>query len=82
MSLAIELIMSGLLLTMVTIIHGTGIRTITAAAASLRSAGTELVLCGLRPVVQTGFDIAGPFADLAFEPSTDAAVSRLLERHP
>jgi anti-anti-sigma regulatory factor len=60
-------------------INGTGIRLLAAAAADLRTADTELVICGLQPVVQTSPDIAGPIAHLTIEQSVDAAMSRLIQ---
>ena len=58
-------------------VNGAGVQALAAAATALRAAGSELIACGLRPVVRTSFDIAGPIPDLTIEPSVDAAVRRL-----
>ena len=59
-------------------INGTGLRLLTAAAADLAGADGELVVCGLRPALQTIFDMAAPIPHLTIESSADAASRRLL----
>ena len=59
-------------------INGTGLRLLTAAAAELAAANNELVVCGLRPGLQTIFDMAAPIPHLTIESSADVASRRLL----
>ena len=59
-------------------INSVGLRVLEAAAARLHAAHCELVVCGLRPIVRTAFELAGSIAHLTIEPSRDAAVRRLL----
>lgn len=59
-------------------INGAGLRVFQTAAARLAGATCELVVCGLRPAVQTAFDLAGEIPHLSVEPDRNAAVRRLL----
>ncbi len=59
-------------------INGNGLRLLTAAAAELAAANGELVVCGLRPGLQTIFEMAAPIPHLTIESSADAASRRLL----
>jgi len=59
-------------------INSVGLRVLEAAAARLHAAQCELVVCGLRPIVRTAFELAGSIAHLTIEPSREAAVRRLL----
>jgi anti-anti-sigma factor len=59
-------------------INGTGLRLLASAAAELAAANGELVVCGLRPGIQTIFDMAAPIPHLTIEPSADIAARRLL----
>jgi anti-sigma B factor antagonist len=59
-------------------INGTGLRLLTGAAAALAAANAKLVVCGLRPGLQTIFDMAAPIPHLTIEPSADVASRRLL----
>jgi len=59
-------------------INGTGLRLLTATAAEFATARVEMVVCGLRPGLQTIFDMAAPIPHLTIEPSADAASRRLL----
>ena len=63
-------------------INGVGLRAIQAAAARFAGSTCELVLCGLRPVIQTALDLVGAIPHLTIEPECDAAVRRLLDRRP
>ena len=59
-------------------INGAGLRLLTATATELAAANVELVVCGLRPGLQTIFDMAAPIAHLTIEASADVASRRLL----
>jgi stage II sporulation protein AA (anti-sigma F factor antagonist) len=59
-------------------INGTGLRLLASAAAELATANSEMVVCGLRPVIRTVFDLAAPIPHLTIEPSADLALRRLL----
>lgn len=59
-------------------INGAGLRLLTATATDLAAANVELVVCGLRPGLQTIFDMAAPIAHLTIEVSADVASRRLL----
>ncbi len=48
-----------------------------AAAARMQESGCDLILCGLRPVVMAGFELAGSIPYVTFESSREAAVARL-----
>jgi anti-anti-sigma factor len=63
-------------------INGAGLQAIQAAAARLAASSCELVVCGLRPVIQTAFDLAGSIPHLSIEPAPEAAVRRLLGDGP
>lgn len=58
-------------------INSVGLRVFKAAAARLQESECELVVCGLRPVVRAGFEMAGLIAHLTNEPSLEAAIRRL-----
>ena len=62
-------------------INGAGLRAFQAAAARLAGSSCELVVCGLRPVIQTAFDLAGSVPHLSIESARDVAVRRLMDRH-
>ena len=57
-------------------INGRGLSFVEAAAVRLRTAGRQLIVFGLRPVVETAFDLAGALAHVTVEPSRDAALRR------
>ena len=59
-------------------INGTGLRLLTGAAADLAATNAELVVCGLRPGLQTIFDMAAPIPHLTIESSADVASRRLI----
>ena len=59
-------------------INGTGLRLLATAAAEFATANGEMVVCGLRPVIRTVFDLAAPIPHLTIEPSADVALRRLL----
>jgi anti-anti-sigma factor len=59
-------------------INGTGLRLLATAAAELATANGEMVVCGLRPVIRTLFDLAAPIPHLTIDPSADVALRRLL----
>ena len=59
-------------------INGTALRLLATAAADLATTNSEMVVCGLRPVIRTVFDLAAPIPHLTIEPSADAALRRLL----
>jgi stage II sporulation protein AA (anti-sigma F factor antagonist) len=59
-------------------INGTGLRLLATAAAQLATADGEMIVCGLRPVIRTVFDLAAPIPHLTIEPSADVALNRLL----
>ena len=58
-------------------INSVGLRAFEAAAARMQECECELVVCGLRPVVRAGFEMAGLIAHLTNEPSLEAAIRRL-----
>jgi anti-anti-sigma factor len=64
-------------LTGVDYVNSKGLRILQATATRLRSSRCELVVCGLRPVVRTAFELAGAIEQLTIEPSPDAAIHRL-----
>jgi anti-anti-sigma factor len=64
-------------LTGVDYVNSKGLRILQATAARLGSNRSELVVCGLRPVVRTAFELAGAIERLTIEPSCDAAIHRL-----
>jgi anti-anti-sigma factor len=64
-------------LTAVDYVNGEGLRVIEAAAGRCRALKTELIVCGLSPIVRTAFDLAGAAAHLTIEPSREAALRRL-----
>ena len=59
-------------------INGAGLRVFEVTASRLSKAGCQLVLCGIRPIVRTAFDLAGPIPHLILEESRDGAVQRVL----
>ncbi len=59
-------------------INGAGLRVLETAAHRLGSAGGELIVTGLQPVIRTTFDLSGPVPHLTIEPSAGAAVARRL----
>ena len=62
-------------------INGAGLRVFETAAARFAGSPCELVLCGLRPVVQTAFDLAGTIPHLSIGPACDETVRRFLDQH-
>jgi anti-anti-sigma factor len=56
-------------------INGDGLRVIEAAAG--RHPGTDVIVCGLSPIVRTAFALAGSTAHVTIEPSREAALRRL-----
>ena len=60
-------------------VNGAGLSAFQAAAVRFAESSCELVVCGIRPVVQTAFDLAGTIPHLSFEPARDAALRRLLD---
>ena len=58
-------------------INGQGLSLVQAVADRLRKEHRELVVFGLSPVVETAFDLSGALAQIAVEPSRDAALKRV-----
>ena len=58
-------------------INGQGLSLVQAVADRLRKEHRELVVFGLSPVVETAFDLSGALAQIAVEPSRDAALRRV-----
>jgi|SRR5215208_6688302 len=57
-------------------INGAGLRVFEQTAARLRDLNIELIVCGLRPAVQSAFDLAGTMSNLAIMASLEAALLR------
>jgi anti-anti-sigma factor len=57
-------------------INGAGLQVFERAAARLRDANLELVVCGLQPAVQAAFSLGGAVPNLAIETSRDSALRR------
>lgn len=58
-------------------VNGDGLRLLEEAARRLRQSGGGLAVCGLRPVLKTLFELAGPIPHLAVEESVETATGRL-----
>ena len=58
-------------------INGQGLSLMQAVADRLRKEHRQLVVFGLSPVVETAFDLSGALAQIAVEPSRDAALRRV-----
>jgi anti-anti-sigma factor len=63
-------------------VNSAGLQQFEAAAKQMHKAHCELVVCGLRPVVNTVFQLAGPIAHLTIESSREAAIARLGSHPP
>jgi anti-anti-sigma factor len=59
-------------------INGEGVRLIESAVDRHRAMDTDVIVCGLSPIVRTAFDLAGATARLSIEPSREAALRRLV----
>jgi anti-anti-sigma factor len=58
-------------------INGEGVRLIESATDRHRAMQSDVIVCGLSPIVRTAFDLAGATARLSIEPSREAALARV-----
>ena len=63
-------------LTGVDYVNGAGLRVFESAAARLAEANVALVVCGLRPAIQTAFDLAGAIPNLTTAKTAEAGLRR------
>ena len=58
-------------------VNSAGLQQLEAAVARMQASHCELVVCGLRPVVNAVFQLAGSIPHLTIESSREAAIARL-----
>jgi anti-anti-sigma factor len=56
-------------------LNGAGLRVFEAAAAQFDGTECQFIVCGLRPVVSTTFELAGRIPNLTFAESRGAAMA-------
>ena len=62
-------------------VNSAGLQQLEAAVARMQASHCELVVCGLRPVVNAVFQLAGSIPHLTIESSREAAIARLGGQH-
>ena len=62
-------------------VNSAGLQQFEAAVAQMQGSHCELVVCGLRPVVNAVFQLAGSIPHLTIESSREAAIARLGGQH-
>ena len=62
-------------------VNSAGLQQLEAAVAQRQASHCELVVCGLRPVVNAVFQLAGSIPHLTIESSREAAIARLGGQH-
>ena len=58
-------------------VNSAGLQQLETAGAQMQGSRCELVVCGLRPVVNAVFQLAGSIPHLTIESSREAAIARL-----
>ena len=62
-------------------VNSAGLQQLETAVAQMQGSSCELVVCGLRPVVNAVFQLAGSIPYLTIESSREAAIARLGGQH-
>ena len=62
-------------------VNSAGLQQLETAVAQMQGSRCELVVCGLRPVVNAVFQLAGSIPHLTIESSREAAIARLGGQH-
>jgi len=62
-------------------VNSAGLQQLETAVAQMQGSSCELVVCGLRPVVNAVFQLAGSIPHLSIESSREAAIARLGGQH-
>ena len=62
-------------------VNSAGLQQLETAGAQMQGSRCELVVCGLRPVVNAVFQLAGSIPHLTIESSREAAIARLGGQH-
>ena len=62
-------------------VNSAGLQQLETAVAQMQGSSCELVVCGLRPVVNAVFQLAGSIPHLSIESSREAAIARLGDEH-